>query len=160
MSTSDKNNLRLQQYLPYRMWVTYNTVSKLIAGDFEEQFGIPMSQWRLLATLVEEGPLTQNLLCSRTMMDKVNVQRAAQGLLQQKLIRRLPNSEDGRSHRLLLTKVGERLYHRMALLALKYEVELVAGIDRHEIAQFERMLRRLEQSAKAIIAGRASARDV
>src|SRR5580700_6170296 len=104
--------LRLRDYLPYRLSVAANAVSRLIARAYERQFGLKNPQWRLLAVLADEGPLTQQMLCGRTIMDKVTVMRAAQGLLRRRLLKRLPNAEDGRSHRLMLTAAGKRLYDR------------------------------------------------
>jgi DNA-binding MarR family transcriptional regulator len=143
------NRLRLQDYLPYRLSVASNAVSRLIARAYERQFGLKIPQWRLLAVLADEGALTQQTLCGRTIMDKVTVMRAAQGLLRRRLVKRLPNAEDGRSHRLAMTAAGKRLYDRIVPLALAYEAELLAGIQRRDIARFEQLLRRLEQAATA-----------
>jgi DNA-binding MarR family transcriptional regulator len=143
------NRLRLQDYLPYRLSVASNAVSRLIARAYERQFGLKIPQWRLLAVLADEGALTQQTLCGRTIMDKVTVMRAAQGLLRRRLVKRLPNAEDGRSHRLAMTAAGKRLYDRIVPLALAYEAQLLAGIQRRDIARFEQLLRRLEQAATA-----------
>jgi DNA-binding MarR family transcriptional regulator len=139
--------LRLQDYLPYRLSVAANAVSRLVAQAYERQFGLRNPQWRLLAVLADEGPLTQQALCRRTIMDKVTVMRAAQGLLRRRLVRRLPNDTDGRSHRLLLTAAGTRLYQRIVPRALAYEAQLLAGVQSQEILRFDRMLRRLERVA-------------
>lgn len=147
MPNSTKKKLRLQDYLPYRLSVAANAVSKLIARAYEDQFDLKIPEWRLIAVLADEGPLTPQALCERTIMDKVTVTRAAQGLLGRSLIKREPNSSDGRSHRLLLTASGERLYEQIAPLALEYETQLLAGIDQREIKALERQLRRLEQAA-------------
>jgi DNA-binding MarR family transcriptional regulator len=143
------NRLRLQDYLPYRLSVASNAVSRLIARAYERQFGLKIPQWRLLAVLADEGALTPQTLCGRTIMDKVTVMRAAQGLLRRRLVKRLPNAEDGRSHRLAMTAAGKRLYDRIVPLALAYEAQLLAGIQRRDIARFEQLLRRLEQAATA-----------
>jgi DNA-binding MarR family transcriptional regulator len=149
MPSSPGNTLRLQDYLPYRLSVAANAVSRLIARAYERQFGLKNPQWRLLAVLADEGPLTQQTLCGRTIMDKVTVMRAAQGLLRRRLIRRLPNAEDGRSHRLMMTAAGKRLYERIVPLALAYQQQLLHGIERADIARLDRLLRRLEQAASA-----------
>jgi DNA-binding MarR family transcriptional regulator len=149
MPSSANNRLCLQHYLPYRLSVAANAVSRLIARAYENQFGLKNPQWRVLAVLADEGPLTQQTLCGRTIMDKVTVMRAAQGLLRRRLIRRLPNAEDGRSHRLRITAEGKRLYDRIVPLALAYEAQLLAGIERRDIVRFEQLLRRLEQAAGA-----------
>ncbi len=149
MPSSTGSRLRLQDYLPYRLSVAANAVSRLIARAYENQFGLKNPQWRLLAVLADEGPLTQQTLCGRTIMDKVTVMRAAQGLLRRRLVKRLPNAEDGRSHRLMMTAAGKRLYDRIVPLALAYEAQLLAGIERRDVARFEQLLRRLEQAASA-----------
>jgi DNA-binding MarR family transcriptional regulator len=149
MPSSAGARLRLQDYLPYRLSVAANAVSRLIARAYERQFGLKNPQWRLLAVLADEGPLTPQTLCGRTIMDKVTVMRAAQGLLRRRLVRRLPNAEDGRSHRLMMTAAGKRLYERIVPLALAYQQRLLQGIERADIARLERLLRRLEQAASA-----------
>jgi DNA-binding MarR family transcriptional regulator len=150
MPNSPKKNLRLQDYLPYRLSVAANAVSKLIARAYEDRFDLKIPEWRLIAVLADEGPLTPQVLCERTIMDKVTVTRAAQGLLKRSLIKREPNSSDGRSHRLVLTASGERLYDQIAPLALEYEAQLLAGVDQREVRTLERQLRRLEQAAGAL----------
>jgi len=145
-----RGSLTLQRYLPYRLSVAANAVSRLIALAYEEKFGLTIPQWRLVAVLAEEGPLTQQELCGRTIMDKVTVTRAGQGLLRRRLIKRIPNSTDGRSHRLVLTKTGEALYEEVVPLALEYEVKLLVGLAPHEVAKLEQQLRQLEQTAAAL----------
>jgi DNA-binding MarR family transcriptional regulator len=142
--------LRLQDYLPYRLSVASNAVSRLIARAYEQRFGLKIPQWRLIAVLADEGPLTPQALCGRTIMDKVTVMRAAQRLLQRRLLRRLPNRQDRRSHRLALTRSGARLYRQIVPLALACEAHLLRGLAPAEVARLDRLLRRLERSGGAI----------
>jgi len=142
--------LRLQDYLPYRLSVASNAVSRLIARAYEERFGLKIPQWRLIAVLADEGPLTPQALCGRTIMDKVTVMRAAQRLLQRRLLRRLPNRQDRRSHRLALTRSGARLYRQIVPLALACEAHLLRGLAPAEVARLDRLLRRLERSGGAM----------
>jgi DNA-binding MarR family transcriptional regulator len=142
--------LRLQDYLPYRLSVASNAVSRLIARAYEQRFGLKIPQWRLIAVLADEGPLTPQALCGRTIMDKVTVMRAAQRLLQRRLLRRLPNRQDRRSHRLALTRSGARLYRQIVPLALACEAHLLRGLAPAEVARLDRLLRRLERSGGAM----------
>jgi DNA-binding MarR family transcriptional regulator len=148
-----QRSLRLDAYLPYRLSVAANAVSQLIARAYVDRFGLTVPQWRLMAVLGEDSPLTQQALCGRTVMDKVTVMRAARGLLQRRLLRRQPNAQDGRSHRLSLTAAGERMYAQVAPLALKYEAMLLAGVDAAGVQRFEHWLRHLQQSAAALTDG-------
>jgi DNA-binding MarR family transcriptional regulator len=147
-STPNKTRtLRLQHYLPYRLSVAANAVSRVIQLAYEEKFGLTIPQWRLVAVLADEGALTQQELCGRTIMDKVTVTRAAQGLLRRRLVKRLPNTSDGRSHRLVLTKGGEALHAEVAPLALDYEAKLLTGLKAEDVARLEQHLRLLERAA-------------
>jgi len=148
-----ERRLHLDDYLPYRLSVAANAVSQLIARAYVDRFGLSVPQWRLMAVLAEDSPLTQQALCGRTVMDKVTVMRAARGLLQRRLLRRQPNTEDGRSHRLSLTAAGERMYAEVAPLALQYEARLLAGLEHGEVHRLEQWLRRLQQAASALTDG-------
>ena len=153
-----RRSLRLDDYLPYRLSVAANAVSRLVARAYESRFGLTVPQWRLMAVLGETAPLTPQNLCGRTVMDKVTVMRAARVLLQRKLVRRLPNAQDGRSHRLVLTAAGRRMYAQIAPLALAHEARLIRGLARKEVAQLERCLRRLQGAASGLT-DRAERRD-
>ena len=68
---------------------------------------------------------------ARTVMDKVTVSRAAQGLSKRRLVTRAENKADGRSHVLDLTPEGRRLYAEIAPLAMAYEAafsQQIAGL--------------------------------
>lgn len=147
-SSAPRAALRLQDYLPYRLSVAANAVSRLVARTYERRFGLKIPQWRLIAVLADEGPLTQQSLCGRTVMDKVTVMRAAQGLVRRRFVRRLPNRADRRSHRLALTSTGRRVYRDIVPLALEHEARLLHGLTPREISQLDRLLRRLEHTAQ------------
>ena len=139
--------LKLDDYLPYRLSVAANAVSQLVARAYAERFGLQPQQWRLLAVLGEDGACTQQQLGVRTVMDKVTVMRAARVLEQRKLVRREPNAADGRSHRLLLTAAGKRMYREISPLALEYESLLLTGMSETSVRQLDRSLRALQATA-------------
>ena len=59
---ADAASLQLDAYLPYRLSVASNAVSRLIARAYEGRFGLSVPEWRLLAVLAEGEGLTQNAL--------------------------------------------------------------------------------------------------
>ncbi len=77
MPNKSTERLLLQEYLPYRLSIAANAVSRLIARAYEDRFGLTIPQWRLMAILGDEGALTQQALCGRSLMDKITVMRAA-----------------------------------------------------------------------------------
>lgn len=144
--------LKLDSYLPYRLSVASNAVSGLIARAYEDRFGLTVPQWRLLCVLAEDGRLSQVQIVARTVMDKVTVSRAAQGLAKRRLVGRSQNKADGRSHVLTLTPEGRSLHAEIAPLALAYEAALIAGLAPEEVLLLKRLLGRL-QSAAGQLAG-------
>jgi DNA-binding MarR family transcriptional regulator len=144
------SDLKLDAYLPYRLSVAANAVSELIARAYQARFGLTIPQWRLIAVLGEDGPMTQQALCARTVMDKVTISRAAAALTERGLTHRAPNAADGRSHRLGLTAEGEALYNDVAPSALAYEARLLEAFSVFEQQTAHNLLRRLEAAAVAL----------
>ena len=139
--------LRLDSYLPYRLSVASNAVSGLIARAYEDRFGLTIPQWRLVCVLAEDGGLTQVQIVARTVMDKVTVSRAAQGLVRRRLVDRSQNRQDARSHVLALSEAGRDLHAEIAPLALAYEAALIAGLTPQEVTLLRRLLGRLQTAA-------------
>ncbi|WP_374470327.1 MarR family winged helix-turn-helix transcriptional regulator [Phenylobacterium sp.] len=151
---AEQAELRLDAYLPYRLSVASNAVSGLIARAYQDRFGLTIPQWRLVCVLAEDGSLTQGQIVARTVMDKVTVSRAAQGLVKRRLVGRTEHAADGRSHVLTLTPEGARLHAEIAPLALAYEAALIAGLSPEDVALLKRLLARL-QAAAGQLAGEA-----
>ena len=144
---ADEGQLRLDAYLPYRLSVASNAVSGLIARAYQDRFGLTVPQWRVICVLAEDGALTQGQIVARTVMDKVTVSRAAQGLLKRRLVSRSDHHADGRSHVLALSPQGQSLYAEIAPLALAYEAALISGLSPDEVAMLKRLLSRLQATA-------------
>jgi len=145
--------LRLDSYLPYRLSVASNAVSRLIARAYEDRFGLTIPQWRLMTVLAEDGPLTQQAIGARTVMDKVSVSRATQGLVKRRLVQRAPHNADGRSHHVMLSKAGARLYEEIAPVALEYEARLLQHFDPAAVESLKQFLLHLERSAAELAEG-------
>jgi DNA-binding MarR family transcriptional regulator len=145
--------LRLDAFLPYRLSVASNAVSRLISTAYAERFGISIPEWRIIAVLRELGPASQQDLVARTLMDKVTVSRAAQSMDRRGLIRRLPDPDDGRARRVALTPSGERLHAEVAPMALRLEQELLGGVSDREAELLLSLLVRLQDAADRIAAG-------
>jgi DNA-binding MarR family transcriptional regulator len=152
MSLSKRTRqLRLNEFLPYRLSIASNSVSKIIASTYAERFGLSVPEWRLIAVLRESEPATQQDLVSRTIMDKVAVSRAARSLSKRGLVKRTRDANDGRAWRLSLTEPGNDLYGRIAPAALAYEKRLLETFSRDEIFTLKSMLTRITHAASALI---------
>lgn len=143
-----KRDLRLSEYLPYRLSVASNEVSRLIAQSYEDRFGLKIPEWRVLAVLAEFNAHTQAEIVAKTAMDKVTVSRAVAGLVTRDLVRRSINEADGRSQIVALTKAGKHLFDDIAPLARDYEARLLDGFSPREIDSLKTLLQRIEARAR------------
>src|ERR1700719_923516 len=86
----------LEDFLPYRLSVTSNHVSRLFARRYSEAFGLTIPEWRVLAVIGRFGTLSPSGVGEWTAMDKVKVSRAAANLVARGLLRQTQDPEDGR----------------------------------------------------------------
>ena len=142
---------RLADFMPYRMSVTTNAVSDLIAGEYRARFGLKVPEWRVMAVLGDLGSQTQRQLVGATRMDKVAVNRACKVLEERGLVARTPNTRDGRSHHLALTDEGRAMFDQIMPLALDMERRLFACLSRSETEALKTSLGKLLDRAGTML---------
>ncbi len=144
---------RLAEFLPYRLSVTSNAVSDLIAGKYRAQFGLKIPEWRIMAVLGDAGALTQRELVSATLMDKVAVNRACKVLETRALVARIPNASDGRSHHLELTAQGRTMHGQIMPLAIDMYEKVFACLTEKENDKLRAILAKLLDSVRSFPGG-------
>lgn len=145
---SEKNNrqntaLRLEEFLPYRLWVLSSRLSRSLSRLYEERFDLSIPQWRVLAALGESPNLCADEICRITETDKVSVSRAVHSLLNQGRVERHRDGSDGRRARIRLTRRGKTVYRQLIPLALSLEDGLMHSLSTTEKRQLDRLLSKL-----------------
>mgnify|MGYP003869891687 FL=1 len=135
---------RLDSFLPYRLSVTANRISRAFARAYAERFGLTIPEWRVMAVLGTGGPLAAAAIVERTAMDKVKVSRAVAALEAKALVLRRPHPEDRRSALLELTPSGRRVFEEIVPLARALEAELTAVLGPEDRALLAALLGRLD----------------
>jgi DNA-binding MarR family transcriptional regulator len=135
--------LRLASFLPFRLSVLTNTISRRIAEHYDREFGLSIWQWRVMAVLGETPGLSASQITERTAMDKVAVSRAVAGLIDLGHLRRRVAADDARRSHLELSPLGRSVYQRIVPLALAYEKELVDAISPTELKRLTALLDKL-----------------
>lgn len=149
-SASDtKSDLRLQDFLPYRLAITSNRVSRMVAADYRARFGLSIWEWRVIAILGEGEPSTAQDLADAAAMDKVAVSRAVRALVERGLVHRFAHESDKRSRLLDLTEAGLGVYTEIAPIALEAEARLLQGLSEDEAALLARLLDRIRTTAQS-----------
>lgn len=135
--------LELDQFLPYRLSVLSNQVSRGIAATYASRFGLSVTAWRVMAVVGRYPGLTATTVTERTAMDKVAVSRAIKGLVDQGLVRRRAQQHDGRAQALSLSAKGTRVYQTVVPAALAYEAELLKQLSASERRQLSAIIDKL-----------------
>lgn len=137
--------LELDNFLPYRLSVLNNLVSRALAEQYQARFGLSIPEWRVMANLGRAAPLSANEVAERTSMDKVKVSRAIARMHGAGLVKRETDPRDNRMSRLQLSTRGKRIYDKIAPMALAWEREFLSVLSESEIAAFDKILGKLDK---------------
>ena len=143
--SENDETLVLSAFLPYRLSVLSNTVSRAIADRYQREFGLSIWQWRIMAVLGESESLTASEVCARTAMDKVAVSRAVNRLIEAGRLERHFAADDKRRSVLALSAHGRRVYRQIVPLAITYEEALLERLTAKEIDTLDGLLKKLER---------------
>jgi len=144
MPDVNKTVLSLQDFLPYRLSVLSNRISRALAERYQEEFNITRPQWRVIAILGEHSPIAAYEVTERTAMDKVAVSRAVNGLVEKKLVKQQSDGADKRRSQLSLTATGKKTYNAVIPVAQAYENKLMAQLTETEQKQLLALLNKLD----------------
>lgn len=113
---------------------------------FQERIGdrnLTPTQFAVLATLLENRPLSQNQLGRETAMDPATIQGVVARLRERGLVDRVPAPQDRRRFLIRLTAEGSALVDSAIADARRVTQETLAPLTREEQAAFLALLRRL-----------------
>lgn len=139
--------LRLREFLPYRLSVLSNTISRRIADLYDREFGLTIWQWRVMAVTGDTPGISATDIGQRTAMDKVAVSRAVAGLIELGYLERKASEDDGRRSQLYLTRTGQSVYDEIVPMALSEEQALEAVLTPEERVELTRLMEKLAGSA-------------
>jgi DNA-binding MarR family transcriptional regulator len=144
MKNKNGVGLKLEQFLPYRLSVLSNRISREIANGYEKRFSLALPEWRVMAVLGEEPGLSAAEVADRTAMDKVAVSRAVKKLLEdERLIRDFAPSDKRRSI-MRLSQKGMKVYDQVVPMAKKYETTILEELSEIEIKQLNHLIEKLD----------------
>lgn len=143
------SELDLEAFLPYRLSVMADRVSRSLSHVYARRFGLSIPEWRIVANLGRMGALGAGDLAARSSLDKPKLTRALQRLEARGLVERTAVDADRRRAVLALTADGRRIFRAIGPVALAWEAELLAVLSERErtalAATFDRLAKRLDE---------------
>ena len=144
--------LKLEEFLPYRLNVVANLTSQALSRIYAERYGIGVPEWRVLVTLGQYGLMSGKAIGKHSHMHKTKVSRAVAVLEKRKLLARMTNRDDLRESLLSLTPAGLAIYQDLAPIALDFARRLSDAIEPADRVAFERAVDRLTERSATLAA--------
>lgn len=144
------DSLDLEHFLPYRLSVLANRISRGFGRLYEERYDLKLPEWRVMAVLGRRPGITAREVAELTAMDKVAISRAVARMMEMGRIAAETDAADGRRQFLSLSEAGLDIYRQIIPMAKRIENDLVAGIDASDLAVLDKLLSHLIETAERI----------
>lgn len=149
-SAGEGNGLELETFLPYRLNLLNETVSRSLSRIYSDRYSLGVPEWRVLVTLGQYREMTAKQVGAHSQMHKTKISRAAAALQEKGLLAREIVKNDRRTAVLTLTARGRQIYEELVPAALEFCRELEAGLSAGELKTLDQLLRRLMARAGEI----------
>jgi DNA-binding MarR family transcriptional regulator len=142
--------MNLQVFLPYRLAVVSEAVSRSLAAVYAERFNLSRDEWRVLAALAPRDDIKSTELAALTTLDKMQVSRALTRMERDGLLEREPDASDRRNLLVRLLPAGRALYRKIVPMARAREAYLLESLDAQERATLSSALDKLLDRARQL----------
>ena len=142
--------LDLDRYVPAFITFIANKLSNSATGFYQRNFGVNVTEWRVMALLAIEPGIPASRICHVIGFDKGPVSRTLAALQKRGLIAIRTDPNDGRSHSIALTARGRATHDKVIVAALERERRLLSCLDEAEREVLIDLLRRLHENLGAV----------
>ena len=142
--------LDLERYVPALITFIANKLSRGATALYQANFGINVTEWRILSLLAIEPGIPAARICHVIGFDKGPVSRTLTLLRERGLVAIKSDPRDGRSHSITLTTKGRSVHDRVIGLALARETALLGCLDAGERETLIVLLRRVHGHLDAV----------
>jgi DNA-binding MarR family transcriptional regulator len=149
--TGAGGEFQLDDFLPYKLAVASDNVSRLMMRQYLDQIGLGIPEWRLLAAVGRHGVLSPTSAGEHTSMDKVKVSRAAASLSGRGLLKQSQDPNDGRGRLLRLTRKGTTIYTGIPAMARTIDKAILAGLTATDWSNLQKILMKLVDHTRTIL---------
>ncbi|WP_113701829.1 MarR family winged helix-turn-helix transcriptional regulator [Nonomuraea lactucae] len=140
--------LPISEILSYRLHSVANSMSRSAALHYRREFDVSLGEWRTIALLGAEAPLTLNQLARRAALDKGQMSRMVTKLVERGVVQRANGA--GRTTQLALTRRGLTLYGGLIAAANERNDAFLTCLTPQEQEVLDSALTKLATLARAL----------
>lgn len=136
-------NFHLSSFLPYRLAVLSERVSRRLSVEYGRTHGLVVAEWRVLVHLLRCGAVSVRDIHNCVNLEKPRVSRAVSRLEAEGLVQKTQGEADGRLVAISLTDAGRRALTDIILAATRIERHLMDAVSPDELDTFFRVMERI-----------------
>jgi len=149
MFAADMNNLKLDDYVTYRVSVLAQMFGREAARVYSEKWGLSLPKYRVLTVMGNLAEMSLRELTDQTQMDKGQISRVVSQMETQGLIVRKADDNDARRLNLTLTPAGSNLFKRTIGVSEERQREILSILTPEELAALRSTLEKLSSHMRA-----------
>lgn len=124
-----------------RLWM--NSTEKI----YERQFGVSLSEWRIIAIVGTEQPINAGAIADRGLLEKSHISRLVARLIKRGVLSSRIDSADARKSWLTLTREGTEIYEAVSAISSRRDREFIEPLTADECAAFDIIIDKLIANA-------------
>lgn len=136
--------------LNYRLNVLLAQSGALTTRWCEGRFGITRREWRIIALLAVDGPISMGRLSERASLEPDRISRLFSSLNEKKLVARVPDMRDRRRALVELTPKGRSLYDTFFPMSVGIHQSILSDLTIAEMQTLDSLLSRLTERARSL----------
>lgn len=133
----------LSDFLPYRIAVLSERISRRLSLEYGRSHGISMPEWRVLVHLARCHEASVREIHAFANLDKPRVSRTVAKLEAEGLVQKLAGREDSRLVAISLTAAGRSMLDEVIPDALAFETNLLSALSDEDLDAFDRIVEKL-----------------
>jgi DNA-binding MarR family transcriptional regulator len=147
----DADRLRLEHWLPYRLFAISVRVADVLTAYYAPRYGISRAAWRTMAIVANRRGISAKEICQAGSLDQFAVSRAIGQLVEFGYARRNTAKSDKRYAAIELTEEGWAVFKDISALCERIDAELMSQIAPEEAAVLDGILTRLDNASAGIL---------
>lgn len=136
----------LSTFLPYRLAVLSERVSKRLAAEYERLHGLNVAEWRVLVHLQRLGTASVRDIHARANLDKPRVSRAVGRLEKAGFVAKKAGGTDARLVQIELTAAGQAALTEIIPAMREIEARLLAVLSEGELNSLSQIEEKLHKA--------------
>ena len=147
----ESGQVTISGLVSFRIHQVANLLARSAAMRYRREHGVSMMEWRAIALLGANAPLSLNELSRLANLDKSQTSRTISALAARRLVLRAADRNDARGVQLSLSAAGRRLYQQLISTARERNLRLLDALTVTERKVLDTLLDKLAVKARELI---------